>query len=176
MSLADVRREHFIAWMESEGLNPKKVAEIADVPYTTLHSYVKSADTATKSLKGDNEAKIARAFNLPVEAIFGGDMVEPTKNHVAAWRRHKGIGLDELARRLGVPVPVLEQLEAGESPFGPKWQARIGGELGIPPGWLFLDPDEIPPVVLETFGPNANEAGKRRAVNILRELLTGTDG
>jgi transcriptional regulator with XRE-family HTH domain len=65
---ADSRREAFKAWLAANGTNVSRVAKKAHVPYTTLASFV-TGDT--QSLKGSNEAKIATAYGVSVEQIFG---------------------------------------------------------------------------------------------------------
>lgn len=57
--------------MKSVGDRPTDVARRADVPVTTLYSFLRRPGA---SLKGAIESKIAKAYDLPVEAIFGGDL------------------------------------------------------------------------------------------------------
>lgn len=59
----------FKAWMKRNDTNTSRVSEAAGVHYTTLASFVQGS---TKSLKGENEQKIAEAFETSVEQIFGG--------------------------------------------------------------------------------------------------------
>jgi phage repressor protein C with HTH and peptisase S24 domain len=63
------RAERFIAWMDREGTNTRQVALKAEVPYTTLASFVQGK---TQSLHGAKEEKIARAYDAAVDEIFGG--------------------------------------------------------------------------------------------------------
>lgn len=63
------RAAAFKAWMARNGTNTKRVSERAGVTYTTLASFVQGD---TRSLKGENEQKIADAFDAPADEIFAG--------------------------------------------------------------------------------------------------------
>lgn len=63
------RAEAFKAWMARNETNTKRVSVKAGVTYTTLASFVQGD---TRSLKGENEQKIADAFETPADDIFGG--------------------------------------------------------------------------------------------------------
>ena len=59
----------FKEWMATRKTNTKRVAEASGVPYTTLASFVQGG---TQSLRGENEEKIAAAFDATVDEIFAG--------------------------------------------------------------------------------------------------------
>lgn len=64
----------FKQWMGRLNTNTKQVAEKSGVSYTTLASFVQGS---TRSLKGETEEKIARAYGITAELLFAsGD--EPT--------------------------------------------------------------------------------------------------
>jgi phage repressor protein C with HTH and peptisase S24 domain len=67
------RRDAFERFMKSVGDRPADVSRRADVPVTTIYSFLNRPGA---SLKGSIEAKIAQAYDLPVEAIFGGELNE----------------------------------------------------------------------------------------------------
>jgi hypothetical protein len=61
------RRAAFRAWLADNDLKPADVARRANVPPTTLYSYL---DGKSQSMKGTTQEAIAQAFNIPVEALF----------------------------------------------------------------------------------------------------------
>jgi hypothetical protein len=63
------RRESFRAWMRANDTTTAKVAKRAGVPATTLYDFLKGE---TQTLRGDTERKIAKAYRLDVEVMFGG--------------------------------------------------------------------------------------------------------
>lgn len=152
-TLAEQRRAAFLAWLEEEGTNAYRVARISGVPYTTIKSYERGP---TRSLQGQAEAKIARAHNTTVEAIFGtveGDEVGSTEsNNVRAWRLHQGLSIEQLADGADTTPEILTQLEDGLLPLSPKWLRRLSPVLQVRPGWI-LDyaPEDLPRDVLEIF-------------------------
>lgn len=159
-TLAEQRRAAFRAWMQQEGTNAYRLAKISGVPYTTLKSYERGP---TRSLQGQAEAKIARAHNTTVEAIFGeaeGDEVaDGESNNVRAWRLHQGLTIEQLAEGADTTVEIMTQLEEGRLPLSPKWLRRISPVLRVRPGWI-LDyaPDDLPRDVLEIFAQIPEES------------------
>lgn len=148
----EIRRLAFMDWIRSTGTNLFQVARKSGVPYSTLDSY-KRGDTA--SLKGSTEVKIAQAYDLPVEVIFGHaeeiiDDIEP--NHVRAWREHQGVSLKQLADGLGTTTSVVELLEQGRLTLSPKWLRRLSDVLKVRAGWILeYAPAELPRDVLDIF-------------------------
>lgn len=65
---ANRRRDAFSAWMKRAGLKVADVAKKSGVPASTLYSFVAGK---AASFKGTTEARVAAAFNLPVDEIFG---------------------------------------------------------------------------------------------------------
>lgn len=175
VTTAEIRRLAFLDWMRSNGLNPFQVAKASGVPYTTLDSY-KRGDT--QSLKGSTEVRIANAYDLPVEAIFGssddaGSSIEP--NNVRAWREHAGLSMRQVADALGTTTNVIELLEEGRITLSPKWLRRLSPVLRVRPGWI-LDyaPDQLPRDVLEIFAEIPAER-QDQALSILETFRrTGT--
>lgn len=68
-------------------------------------------------------------------------------NHVAAWRKVRGLSQKEIAEILGVTVTHIWLLEHGERKLTAKWLRRFGQVLGVSAGTV-LD-----------YGPDAPEAG-----------------
>lgn len=152
MSLQEDRRAHFISWMEASDLNMNQVAEASRVQYNTIRSYVvEIKGKRTGSLSGENEAKIAGAYNLAVEDIFGpapGSDVRP--NHLRAWRDFKKKTVDELADLLGVKPSSVELWEGQPGAPSDKWLRRVSEALGIPAGFIAdYDPEQLDTAALE---------------------------
>jgi len=70
MRETDQRRQAFLSWMKAHGLKVPSVARKADVPSSTLYSYVSGKSA---SLAGSTEARIAQAYTTTVHAIFSGE-------------------------------------------------------------------------------------------------------
>ncbi len=175
MDLLRERYDNFIAWMSANGLNPSRVADRSGVPYTTVKSFVDKGGTA--SLKGDNEARIAASFGLPVEAIFGAPELpieDRQENFLGAWRDKAGLSQEEVAAALGTSLRVIEQLEAGEIDCSAKWLTRLAGLYRTNPGLLFISP-EAADTDLMAVARDVPESQKAVALRILQQF-TGTEG
>ncbi len=175
MDLLQDRFDNFMAWMEANGLNANRVSLRSGVPYNTIKSYVDKGGTA--SLKGDNEARIAASYRLPVEAIFGGVPVEPEDreaNHLAAWRAKAGLSQEQVAAALGTSLRVVEQLEDGEIDISAKWLRRLADVFGANAGQLLMAPEEAQSDLFEVARAVPKDQ-QNTAVRVLRSL-TGTDG
>ena len=61
------RRDSLIAWIDAKQLRKSDVARMANIPYTTLDSFIKGK---TAEMMGTTEQRIADAFAAPVEDIF----------------------------------------------------------------------------------------------------------
>ena len=171
MDIAERRRAHFLDWLEASDWNAKTLAEHAGVPYTTLHSYVKKAADATRSLRGDTEAQLAESLGLSVEDLFGS----PT-NHVRAWREAKYWTEAELADRMGVDEDYVRGLEVGDIPISPKVLARVAEAFGVQPGRLRNAPDDLGMEAAAIVADIAPE-DRVRALEVLKAFKrTGTDG
>jgi lambda repressor-like predicted transcriptional regulator len=152
MTLQDLRRENFDAWMKASGLNMNQVAEHSGVQYNTIRSYmVETNGKRTASLTGVNEAKIAAAYRLTVEDIFGGpDPEEGERNNIRAWREFRFLTVDELAARVEVPPATIELLEEQPGPPSDKWLRRLAPPLQTRPGFLReFNPNEVDTGALE---------------------------
>lgn len=138
MSLQDARRDNFIAWMRASGLNMNLVAVASKVDYNTIRSYVvETKGKRTGSLSGENEAKIAGAYNLAVEDIFGAAPgSEPRPNHLKAWRVFREQTVDELAQALEVPASTVEFWENQPDAPSDKWIRRVASALGLRTGFV----------------------------------------
>lgn len=66
---ADRRRRAFLAWLDRTGRTIAQVARDSGVPQTTLYSF---ASGKAASLKATTEARVAAAYSLPIDEIFGG--------------------------------------------------------------------------------------------------------
>ena len=76
----EARREAFNAWVRAHGPNIADVARRAQVPQTTLYSY---ASGKSQSLKGITQEKIASAYRVTVEELFGGG--SSTQPEIGVW-------------------------------------------------------------------------------------------
>lgn len=62
------RRSSFISWMKSNDLRVADIARQADIPYTTVDSFVKRPGA---KMLAETEQKIATKFMVAVDEIFG---------------------------------------------------------------------------------------------------------
>ena len=113
MSVAEQRRAAFRAWIAANDLTPAEVARKADVPATTLYSYL---DGKSQSLKGTTQEKIAEAFNVPVERLF--TFRSESRAQVGVWGK------------VGARAEVYPLSDYSSEPMY---------EVGLPPT---LDPDQ----------------------------------
>jgi AcrR family transcriptional regulator len=74
------RREAFNAWVAEHGPTIADVARRAGVPQTTLYSY---ASGKSQSLKGITQEKVAAAYGVRIEDLFGG--APAPKAEVGVW-------------------------------------------------------------------------------------------
>ncbi len=138
--------------MKAAGLNMNQIAEATGVQYNTIRSYlVEIKGKRTGSLSGENESKIAGAYNLAVEDIFGpapGSEAQP--NHLRAWREFKQMTVDELAQKLDVSASTVSLWEGQPVAPSDKWIRRVGAALEIPTGFIAeYDPNELDSAALE---------------------------
>lgn len=175
MDLLRERYQNFLAWMAANGLNPNRVAERAGMSYTTIKSYVDKDGAA--SMRGDNEARIAASFGLPVEAIFGAPEVpaaDRQENHLGEWRDRAGLAQEDVASALGVSLRIIEQLEAGEIDCSAKWLTRLADLYGTNPGLLFVSPEQANTDLVQAARAVPDNQ-KSVALKVLQQF-TGTDG
>lgn len=76
----DRRREAFRAWVKAQG-GVKAVAVKADVPPTTIYSYLGGK---SQSLKGITQDAIAQAYSVSADDLFGGRATVPVVGYVQA--------------------------------------------------------------------------------------------
>jgi transcriptional regulator with XRE-family HTH domain len=172
--VAAQRRENFLAWMAAMGLNAHRISMEASVPKQTVRDYVNGS---TASLRGDNEARIAKAYGFALEFIFGpSDPDDREPSHVTAWREVKGVSLDELAAKAGLPVAMMERIEAGEVPLTGKIQRRVADALEISQGFITLNPKDAANSHL-LAADAVPKTQRQTAAAVLAALsATGTDG
>lgn len=178
-TLADQRRAAFLAWMQEQQTNAYRVAKISGVPYTTLKSYERGP---TRSLQGQAEAKIARAFNTTVEDIFGAsdavdglEAPETEPNNLRAWREHQRLSVEDLAAAAETTPQIITDLEEGRITLSAKWLRRLSPVLRVRAGWILdFNPDQLPRDVLEIFAqiPEENQDQALRVLETFRR--TGT--
>lgn len=168
--------------MKAAGLNMSQIADATGVQYNTIRSYlVEIKGKQTGSLSGENEAKIAGAYNLAVEDIFGPSPgAEARPNFLRAWREFKTMTADELADALGVPVSTVTLWEGQPVAPSDKWLRRVGAALQIPTGFISeYDPNDLDTASLElalsALKPKAKSSANRGAATAVADK-TGTDG
>ncbi len=81
MSDLDNKRAGLQRTMDRMGLNLHQVAKRADVPDSTLRSFLTGA---TRSLRGDTERKVAAALGLTVDGLYGEDYA-PRPKPAQVW-------------------------------------------------------------------------------------------
>lgn len=152
MAISDDRRERFKAWMVANDLTLYRVSKDTGVNYNTLRSYVgDGTDKITESLKGSNEAQIARAYGLTVEDIFGADEDDDAPaNNLRAWRVFRQKTRDELADEIGTTPANIELLEQLVYPPSEKWLRRIAPALKTTVGAILdFAPEDVDSAALE---------------------------
>ena len=152
MAISDDRRERFKAWMAANDLTLYRVAKDTGVNYNTLRSYVGDGTVKiTESLKGSNEAQIARAYRLTVEDIFGAeDEEDAPSNHLRAWREFKFLTVEELAQSVGTTPANIELLENQPTPPSAKWLRRLAPALDATVGAILdFAPGDVDSAALE---------------------------
>lgn len=151
MSAEDLRqqREAFLQWMEANDLNPNGLASACKLTPSTLYDFVAGR---TKSLSAATVNKVARALDLPVEAIFGSREPVNEQNNVRAWREYRQMSREELAKAVTTTPGILAELEEGRIPLSGKWLRRLSVPLRTTGGFIFDHrPEDLPSGVLEMF-------------------------
>lgn len=178
-SIAQRRHAAFLAWMQANSLNSSQVAKHAGIPYTTINSYEKSADGATKSLRGDTEAKIAEAYDLPVEAIFGfGDPgAEIRPNNLRAWREFRGMSPAGVAQAMATTPSVIKLLEGGGATVSLKWLYKFAEVFGVNAGTIAdFRPSELPLNYLQSLPAHIPPVAPASSKAQAKTKRTGTGG
>lgn len=99
--LIELRREAFRAWVEENGPTVAKVAKRADIPPTTIYSYLSGK---SDSLKGTTQDAIATAYDVPVGELFASSRPRevPVVGYVGAGAAAHLYAEEEIDR---VPAP-----------------------------------------------------------------------
>jgi AcrR family transcriptional regulator len=113
MSGIEGRRRAFKEWMEVNALSVAEIARRADIPPTTLYSYL---DGKSQSLKGTTQEKIAQAFDVSVETLFSSR--SGARREIGVWGK------------IGARADVFPLSDYASDPMY---------EVALPPT---LDPDE----------------------------------
>lgn len=183
MAISDDRRERFKAWMAANDYTLYRVSKDTGVNYNTLRSYVgDGTDKITESLKGSNEAQIARAYGLTVEDVFGSDDDDNAPaNNLESWRLFRLKTRDELADEIGTTSANIELLESLPHPPSEKWLRRIAPALQTTVGAILdFAPEDVDSDVLEgalsiRSGGGVRVVGVPNAATRLA-AKTGTEG
>lgn len=144
---ANPRRDAFVAWMALLGVNTTQVAKAAGISYTTLASFVQGD---TRSLKGENETKIANAYDVPIAEIFEGSSARPRPRRTVPLVGYVGAG----AEAHYYERADLGEVDAPDSATPQTVAAEIKGpSLGpIFDTWLIFWDDVRTPVTTDQIG------------------------
>ncbi len=98
-------------------------------------------------------------------------------NNLQAWRRFRGMSLEELANAVGTNANQIGYLETGERGLSLKWLRRLAPALKINVGWLAEhDPRDLPPDIIEIWS-SADERQRIQIAAIAAALVkNGTEG
>lgn len=66
----------------------------------------------------------------------GGEGESQPRNHLRAWREHRGLTQAQLAAVVGTEGSVISLLESGDRRLSDKWLRRLAPVLGTTPGFL----------------------------------------
>jgi DNA-binding XRE family transcriptional regulator len=167
------RKAAFAAWMKVRDLNVNRVSIETGIPVSTLYSYMSVGPKATKALTAEYEDKIARTYELPVEAIFGPftdgaeTLVEP--NHVRAWREHSSMSAEQVAQELGVTEITYRLLEGGALSLSAGWMRKLAPMFRTKPTCLGFDPNHLDRELLDAMGiPRESQAQVQRILDTFR--------
>ena len=96
------------------------------------------------------------------------------RNYLRAWRKKKGLTLEQLAEKVGTTRSVVHLLENEQRPLSAKWLRKFAEALDTTPGRILdVDPDEASAEVLDIWD-SISKRDRPRAVRVLRSL-TGTN-
>lgn len=71
-------------------------------------------------------------------------MTDNRRNHLRAWREHRGLTQAQLAEIVGTEGSVISLLESGDRALSDKWLRRVAPALGTTPGILLdYDPNAL---------------------------------
>ena len=98
-------------------------------------------------------------------------------NHLRAWRRFRGLSLEELAELVDTAPNMIGYLEQGKRQLSLKWLYRLAPALKINAGWLIdHDPNNLPPDLIEIWS-NADDRQRIQISEIAATIVrNGTNG
>lgn len=97
------RQAAFRAWMVEAGLRPTAIALKSGVAATTIYSFLQGK---TSALRGDAEERIAAAYGVTVDDMFGGS------DAAGGAGEPRGAGIDEAILLLEIWRDVLPERRA----------------------------------------------------------------
>jgi len=99
--------------------------------------------------------------------MSAGRNADPEANYLQAWRLHRRMTQEDLARAVDTTGAVISLLESGARGLSAKWLRRLAPALGTTPGFL-LDhhPEDIPTDVMEIWG-NIPQGQRDQAMRVL---------
>jgi transcriptional regulator with XRE-family HTH domain len=84
----------------------------------------------------------------------------PERNHLKAWREHRGMTQARLAEAIGTTGAVISLLESGDRRVSHKWLLRIAPALNTRPAQLLeFDPSEAANDTVEILPPDPPAGG-----------------
>lgn len=154
--------------MAGRGLNLSQVARTAQVPYTTLADYSKGA---THSLNGATESKLATAFDVPTEEIFGGRKT-PREVPVVGY-----VGAGAAAHFYDVGQGELDRVAAPENATDKTVAAEIRGtSIGeFYDGWLLFY-DQVQEEVTPDFYKHVCVVGLPDGRILVKKIMPAPSG
>ena len=92
----------------------------------------------------------------------------PQKNHLRAWREHRGLTQAKLAEAVGTTGAVISLLESGDRGLSDKWLRKLAPVLGTRPGHLLeVEPADASTDVLEIWA-DIPEERRNQAIQVLQ--------
>jgi transcriptional regulator with XRE-family HTH domain len=99
----------------------------------------------------------------------------PERNHLKAWREHRGMTQARLAEAIGTTGAVISLLESGDRRLSDKWLLKIAPVLNTRPGHLLeLDPSEAGNDILDIWA-DIPEERRDQARDVLRTFRRKSD-
>jgi len=160
---ANRRRTAFQKWMKQTGRNVARVARETGVPQTTLYSFVSGK---ASSLKATTEARVASAYNVAIDDIFG----EPSSSWVGV-RGKVGARAEVYPFDEDHEPAYQVQLPPGVDPRGNYVGFEIEG-ISMPParpGWVILFRNQsMEPIELVGYPSLVDREDGRRLFKVIR--------
>lgn len=160
-----------------------KAAEFLKLPNSTTYSH---HENGTRGI-GRAAADYALKFDVPEEWLLRGKNPpdwaagEPEQtpdddtHHLAAWRQHARLSVEDLADRAGATPTMISSWEAGAE-ISSKWLVRLATVFETTAGSILdVDPGTVPPELLQMWRDTAK---RQKAVRETLQKIarTGTDG